>query len=87
MNELHGNYFKKPNLFFSVQVQSMNVIKPSVPIITNVSCYNTGKIYVEWTKPLRHSGLKSEKKYPHFARYLLDNAPNFVVGCIIQKIS
>ena len=48
--------------FFSVQVQSIDVIKPSVPIITNVSCYNTGKIYVEWTKPLRHSGLKSKKK-------------------------
>ena len=58
--------------FFSVQVQSMNVIKPSVPIITNVSCYNTGKIYVEWTKPLRHSGQNLGKKSIFRALFVQD---------------
>ena len=69
---IYGNYFKNLIFFFSVQVQSMNVIKPSVPIITNVSCYNTGKIYVEWTKPLRQSGLKS-KKNPYLGSIVLLN--------------
>ena len=38
-------------MMFCQILQTTDTAEPSAPFITNVTCYETQKIYVEWKKP------------------------------------